>query len=68
MKCLSVALRNLAVEQEFFKQADAALKSYQKATAVAQQYLGRQHSISMEIANDFTLAKEVCTNDFTIVT
>eukprot|EP00698_Gefionella_okellyi_P009102 TRINITY_DN2287_c0_g4_i1.p1 TRINITY_DN2287_c0_g4~~TRINITY_DN2287_c0_g4_i1.p1 ORF type:complete len:707 (-),score=206.77 TRINITY_DN2287_c0_g4_i1:1170-3290(-) len=58
LRSFAIALRNLAVEQEFFKHHDVALQTYQRAVATAHKYLGRQHSVSIELVNDMVVAKE----------
>lgn len=43
---LCIAYHNIAVEQEFLKQYQASLNSYDKAAKSAQQYLGIEHPMT----------------------
>jgi tetratricopeptide (TPR) repeat protein len=55
---LAIAYHNLGVEQEFLKEYDASVISYQKGVEVAERYLGATHPITATLTSSLIAAKK----------
>ena len=55
---LSIWYHNLAIEQEFLNDLEGSLNSYNKAKSTAQDYLGEEDILALNLEDVYLRAKE----------